>query len=55
MCLYPALSFSLSRSCDRCKTRLGAAQLEKILDRIDDELESIDAHDIPALENFLVR
>lgn len=53
--IYPLNLLSLSCSCDRCKARLSAPQLEKILDRIDDELEGIDAHDIPALEKFLVR
>lgn len=49
------LSLSVSFSCDRCELRLSAQQLERLLDRIDDELEAIDVHDIPALENFLVR
>lgn len=42
-------------SCDRCTQRLSAVQLERLLDRINDDLESIDVHDIPALENFLAR
>lgn len=51
----PHRPLSISFSCDRCDLRLSAQQLERLLDRIDDELEAIDVHDIPALENFLVR
>ncbi|XP_064539705.1 SET domain-containing protein SmydA-8 isoform X2 [Drosophila montana] len=49
------LDQSADWACDRCAHRLGAVQLERLLDRINDDLESIDVHDIPALENFLVR
>ncbi|XP_032597198.1 SET domain-containing protein SmydA-8 [Drosophila grimshawi] len=42
-------------ACDRCDCRLSAADLERLIDRINDDLEEIDVHDIPALENFLTR
>ncbi|KAL7743252.1 hypothetical protein ACLKA6_016193 [Drosophila palustris] len=42
-------------ACDRCDHRLSAANLERLLDRINEDLESIDVHNIPALENFLTR
>ncbi|EDW66288.2 SET domain-containing protein SmydA-8 isoform X2 [Drosophila virilis] len=49
------LDQSADWACDRCAHRLSAVQLERLLDRINDDLESIDVHDIPALENFLAR
>ncbi|XP_030378207.1 SET domain-containing protein SmydA-8 [Scaptodrosophila lebanonensis] len=42
-------------TCDRCDYRLSATQLVRLLDRINNDLESIDVHDIPGLENFLKR
>ncbi|KAH8388057.1 hypothetical protein KR093_011417, partial [Drosophila rubida] len=42
-------------ACDRCDHRISAANLERLLDRINDDLEAIDVHNIPALENFLTR
>ncbi|XP_017045855.2 SET domain-containing protein SmydA-8 [Drosophila ficusphila] len=42
-------------ACDRCSHRIGAKDLERQLDRINDDLEAIDVHDIPGLENFLLR
>ncbi|XP_016978673.1 SET domain-containing protein SmydA-8 isoform X2 [Drosophila rhopaloa] len=42
-------------ACDRCSHKLGAKDLERQLDRINDDLEAIDVHDIPGLENFLLR
>ncbi|KAH8399746.1 hypothetical protein KR215_001992 [Drosophila sulfurigaster] len=42
-------------ACDHCDHRISASDLERLLDRINDDLESIDVHNIPALENFLTR
>nr|XP_036677093.1 SET domain-containing protein SmydA-8 [Drosophila suzukii] len=42
-------------ACDRCSHQIGAEDVERRLDRINDDLESIDVHDIPGLENFLLR
>ncbi|KAH8284421.1 hypothetical protein KR018_005975, partial [Drosophila ironensis] len=41
--------------CDRCDHKMGAKDLERLLDRINDDLETIDVHDIPGLESFLLR
>jgi len=48
-------SIPLLNSCDRCSHQIGAEDVERRLDRINDDLESIDVHDIPGLENFLLR
>ncbi|KAH8304072.1 hypothetical protein KR059_000002, partial [Drosophila kikkawai] len=42
-------------ACDRCPHRMGSEDLERLLDRINNDLESIDVHDIPGLEKFLLR
>ncbi|XP_017872313.1 PREDICTED: protein msta [Drosophila arizonae] len=42
-------------ACDRCAHRIESVQVERLLDHINEDLESIDVHDIPALENFLIR
>lgn len=34
---------------------MGASEVERQLDRINNDLEDIDVHDIPGLENFLLR
>ncbi|XP_001354556.2 SET domain-containing protein SmydA-8 [Drosophila pseudoobscura] len=42
-------------ACDRCDHRTTALDLENQLDRINNDLEAIDVHDVPGLENFLLR
>ncbi|EDX02031.1 SET domain-containing protein SmydA-8 isoform X2 [Drosophila yakuba] len=42
-------------ACDRCSHKMGATEVERQLDRINNDLEDIDVHDIPGLENFLLR
>ncbi|XP_017852999.1 SET domain-containing protein SmydA-8 [Drosophila busckii] len=42
-------------ACDHCDYRLTASQVERLLDRINDDLEDIDARNVPALENFIIR
>ncbi|EDV44517.1 uncharacterized protein Dana_GF20287 [Drosophila ananassae] len=44
-----------SWGCDKCDHKMLAKDLESRLDRINNDLEAIDVHDIPGLENFLVR
>ncbi|XP_073829110.1 SET and MYND domain containing, arthropod-specific, member 4 [Musca autumnalis] len=41
--------------CDKCPFRLESQSVVKLLDKINNDLESIDVHDIPGLENFLKR
>ncbi|KAH8420217.1 hypothetical protein KR009_007513 [Drosophila setifemur] len=42
-------------ACDRCDHKLSAKVVETVLDRINNDLEAIDVHDIPGLENFQLR
>ncbi|XP_055845262.1 SET domain-containing protein SmydA-8 [Episyrphus balteatus] len=39
--------------CDRCSYKLCAKSLENLLDKLNNELESIDPHDVNGLEGFL--
>lgn len=39
--------------CDRCTYSLCSKSLVKLLDKLNNELESIDPHDVPGLEGFL--
>ncbi|BFF99979.1 SET domain-containing protein SmydA-8 [Drosophila madeirensis] len=42
-------------ACDRCDHQTKVLDLERQMDHINNDLEAIDVHDIPGLENFLVR
>ncbi|XP_068158972.1 SET domain-containing protein SmydA-8 isoform X1 [Drosophila tropicalis] len=42
-------------ACDRCQRQVSAQEVEHQLERINNDLEAIDVHDIPGLENFLIR
>ncbi|XP_055914097.1 SET domain-containing protein SmydA-8 isoform X2 [Eupeodes corollae] len=39
--------------CDNCAYKLGAKSLESLLDKLNNELESIDPHNVAGLEGFL--
>ncbi|KNC26808.1 Protein msta, isoform A [Lucilia cuprina] len=41
--------------CSSCPQILLAPEVSKLLDKINNDLESIDVHDVPGLENFLKR
>ncbi|XP_075157067.1 SET and MYND domain containing, arthropod-specific, member 4 [Haematobia irritans] len=41
--------------CDKCSFTLTYKEVVQLLDKINNDLESIDPHDVPGLENFLKR
>uniref|UniRef100_A0A1I8NZ76 SET domain-containing protein n=1 Tax=Stomoxys calcitrans TaxID=35570 RepID=A0A1I8NZ76_STOCA len=41
--------------CDKCSFTLTYKEVVKLLDKINNDLESIDPHDVPGLENFIKR
>lgn len=42
-------------SCDQCSTRSDAGKIVKLLDKVNDDLERIDVHNVDGLESFLQR
>ena len=53
ICAEVPCPFSPFCRCDKCSYKLSAESVANLLDKISDELESIDPHNIPGLEGFL--